>query len=133
LIPLPTCSNNGQPGEYRSRVPHPVTSNAVSSKQFVIQNQIESSANGLAPLGDRNELLQRLSHFNTAPDHEGGDTLYGPGIVLDLPPADEPLNQILLTVTEEEIGWLVIIKLLKEFRWSLIDTTTGNTLSPTVI
>jgi len=105
----------------------------VSIRQFVIQNQSEDGANGLPPLGNREDLLERLSKFNTAPDQEGGETLYGPGIVLDLPPGDEPLNQILLTITEEEIGWLVIIKLIREFGWSLVDTTTGNTLSPSVM
>lgn len=103
------------------------------SKQFVIQNQSDSNANGLASLGERDELLAQLSQFNTAPDREGGDTLYGPGIILDLPPAGEPINQLLLTVTEEEIGWLVIMKLLKKFGWSIVDTTTGNTLSPSTL
>jgi hypothetical protein len=105
----------------------------VSSKQFVIQSQSVVGAEGLASLGSRSELMQGLSRFNTAPDHEGGDTLYGPGIVLDFPPGAESVNQILLTVTEEEIGWQVIVKLLKAFGWSLVDTSTGQTFSPSVV
>lgn len=99
--------------------------------QYVIQTrQDEQSANGLPPIGSRAELLSRLSHYNTAPESEESDEiLYGPGIRLEMPPGD-PINQLLVTVTEEEIAWPVMLRLCRDFNWSMLDPNTGRTLNP---
>ena len=88
-----------------------------------------STANGLPPLGRRRDLLQQLSAFNTAPEREGDDVLHGPGIRLELPPEQDDVGQILMTITEEEIAWLVIMRLLKEFEWKILDMNTGRELN----
>lgn len=100
-------------------MPHP---------QLVItsRRQVE---NGLASLGSVEELIHRLSLFNTSPDQDGGDVLYGPGIRIELPPQD-PVEQMLLTITEEEIAWHVILRLAKLFEWRIIDPATGRELNP---
>jgi len=83
----------------------------------------------MAPLGDRVQLVRDLSRFNTAPEREGDDVLYGPGIRLELPPQQEVIEQMLMTINEEEIAWLVIMRLAKTFDWKIVDTNTGRELN----
>ena len=83
----------------------------------------------MAPLGSRKQLLSDLAHYNTAPETEGEDVLYGPGIRLELPPGQDSVRQILLTITEEEIAWHVIMRLAKTFNWKIVDTNTGRELN----
>jgi hypothetical protein len=101
----------------------------VSLPQFVILSKRPSNNNGLAPLGQRNEILRDLSRFNTAPERDGDDVLYGPGIRLELPPGQDVIDQILMTINEEEIAWLVIMRLAKSFDWKIIDTNSGRELN----
>jgi len=101
----------------------------VAIQQFVILSKQKSGSNGMAALGARKQILGELSHFNTAPEREGDDVLYGPGIRLELPPGQAEINQILLTITEEEIAWLVIMRLAKTFNWKIVDMTTGRELN----
>lgn len=106
--------------------------NSALSQQYVIQAQ-GTTENGLATLGTRKELAEKLSRFNTSSDGSDLDALHGPGIRIDFPPAsdeNEPINQILLSVNEVEIGWLVIERLAKEFRWTIVDAASGRTWSP---
>jgi len=99
--------------------------------QYVIQaRQDERADNGLPPIGSRDELLGRLSHYNTAPESEQSDeVLFGPGIRLEMPPGDS-INQLLLSITEEEIAWPVMLRLCRDFKWSILDPNTGRTLNP---
>lgn len=83
----------------------------------------------MAPIGPRAKIVGDLSHFNTAPEREGDDVLYGPGIRLELPPDQNDVSQMLLTITEEEIAWLVIMRLAKAFDWKIVDTTSGRELN----
>jgi len=82
----------------------------------------------MAPIGSRREVLTQLSHYNTAPDGTDNDSLYGPGIRIELPPGQDPVTQMLLTVVEEEIAWLVIMRLMKAFGWKIVDMNTGREL-----
>jgi hypothetical protein len=97
--------------------------------QYVIVSRRSASANGMAPVGPRDQLLRDLGNFNTAPEREGDDVLYGPGIRLELPPGQDPVGQMLMTVTEEEIAWLVIMRLAKAFDWKIVDVNTGRELN----
>jgi hypothetical protein len=97
--------------------------------QYVILSKRTANNNGMVPIGSRDQIVGDLSLFNTAPEREGDDVLYGPGIRLELPPGQDTINQILLTITEEEIAWLVITRLTKAFDWKLVDTTSGRELN----
>jgi len=84
----------------------------------------------MAPLGARSQLVRDLSRFNTAPEAKGDDeVLYGPGIRLELPPGQDPVHQMLLTVIEDEIASLVIMRLAKTFDWKIVDTESGRELN----
>ena len=84
---------------------------------------------GMAPIGTREEIIEMLERENTAADEEGGDVLWGPGIQISLPPTN-PIPQMLLSIVEDEIAWLVIMKLARKFNWRLIDTDSGREFTP---
>ena len=103
------------------------------AQQFVILSRKPPNASGMSPIGRRDEVLFDLSRFNTAPDSEkegrNEDVLYGPGIRIELPPGQDIINQMLMTVTEEEIAWLVIMRLARSFSWKIVDPNTGRELN----
>jgi hypothetical protein len=101
----------------------------VSTQQLVILSRDPSNDDGLAPIGTRDEVLQALSAYNTAPEREGDDILWGPGIRIELPPS-EPISQMLMTLVEEQIAWTVIMRLAKKLQWKLLDPSTGRELTP---
>ncbi len=81
----------------------------------------------MVPIGSRRELLRGLARLNTAPEREGADdVLYGPGFRIELAPGQDPVVQMLVTITEEEIGWLVLMRLAQQFHWKLLDPMTGR-------
>jgi len=101
----------------------------VSTQQLVILSRHENTDGALASLGTRQEIVDRLSRLNTAPERNGDDILYGPGIRIELPPSDS-ITQMLMTIVEEEIAWQVIMRLAKEMEWKLLDPATGRELVP---
>jgi len=89
-------------------------------------------ANGTSPapnLGSRKSLEERLSHLNTGPDRTGGDVLFGPGVELQLPPQQDPVTQMILTVSDEDIGWLVVERMGKTLHWKFVDLSNRDELS----
>jgi hypothetical protein len=84
----------------------------------------------MAPIAPRSDIVDELRRFNTAPERDGGDLLYGPGITIEMPPNEDPVRQMLLTMVEEEIAWHVLIRLAREFSWKILDPLTGRELTP---
>ena len=101
----------------------------MSAQQLVILSPEPSRDGGLAPLGSHDEIVRALGRLNIAPERAGETMLYGPGIRIEMSP-DSPVSQMLLTVTEEEIAWLVIMRVAKAMQWKLLDPATGRELSP---
>lgn len=102
----------------------------VVPNQFVILSREESTADGLAPLGVRDRIVRELFDHNTGPERDGDDVLYGPGIQIELPPGQDLVRQMLVTITEEEIGLLVLERLAQTFKWKVVDPETGQPLNP---
>jgi hypothetical protein len=100
------------------------------AQQFVILSRDPASNNGMAPIGRRDEIVHTLSRFNTAPERDGDDVLYGPGIRIEMPPGQETVTQMLMSITEEEIAWLVVMRLARELKWKILDPESGRELSP---
>ena len=100
--------------------------------QFVVMSRdVPKEGDSLAPIAPRNELLRDLARYNTSPESpDEADVLYGPGIRLELPPGQDPIVQMLLTLTEEEIGWLVLRRLAGDFNWRVVDPETGREWTP---
>ncbi|MHC4448287.1 MAG: hypothetical protein ACYSXF_10995 [Planctomycetota bacterium] len=102
----------------------------VVPNQFVILSREEPTADGLAPLGPRDRIVRELFDHNTGPERDGDDVLYGPGIQIELPPGQALVRQMLVTITEEEIGLLVLERLAQTFCWKVVDPETGQPLNP---
>ena len=102
----------------------------MARRQLVILSRQSDKDGGLAPLGARKDLEEALSLRNTAAERAGGHVLYGPGIELELPPEQDPVLQMLLTVSDEDIAWSVILRLAREMQWKILDPSTGRELSP---
>ena len=110
----------------------PLADQTASGRQFVILSRRESAeAGALAPIGPRAEIVGQLAGCNTGPERsDTGDVLYGPGIRIEMTPGQDPITQMLLTVTEDEIGWKVLPRLVNEFQWKVLDPGTGRELNP---
>ncbi len=100
------------------------------SLQFVIQSRNPATDNGMAPIGTRREIRQTLANYNTAPENGEEALLYGPGIEIEMPPEKDPVDQMLMSISEEEIAWLVVMRLAKELNWRILDPETGRELNP---
>lgn len=100
------------------------------TQQYVILSNEVSTDNGMVPIGSREEIVNLLANFNTAPENDDVDVLYGPGIRIELPPDQDPVPQMVLSVIEDEIAWLVIMRLTKELKWKILDPITGRELKP---
>ena len=97
-------------------------------QQFVILGKNSTDGSELPTIGTRDEILEKLELLNTRPQRDGEDVLYGPGISIELPPGNA-VTQALLTVTEEEIAWLVIQRLIAALDCKLLDPATGRELN----
>jgi len=103
---------------------------STSSRQFVVLSSQEPDSEGaMAPIGPRRKIMSDLFDCNTGPEREDDDVLYGPGFRIELTPGQDPITQMLLTLTEEEIGWQVLMKLIKKFNWRVLDPNTGRELN----
>jgi len=109
----------------RGKVSIPVT-----IQQFVILSRDEAPDGGMAPIGSRADIVRDLSNLNTSPEKDGDLILWGPGIRIELPPDEDPVRQMLVTMIEEEIAWQVIVRLAKAMKWKILDPLTGRELSP---
>jgi len=81
-------------------------------------------------LGQRSEVIAHLATLNTAPEKAGDDVLWGPGIRLEFVHDENPVTQMLLTVIEEEIAGLAIMRLGRICKWRLVDLETDIAMEP---
>ncbi|MGP1345188.1 MAG: hypothetical protein ACTS3F_00785 [Phycisphaerales bacterium] len=83
------------------------------------------------PLGTAREFATAAARFNIAPDGNPMTTnvLYGPGVLVQLPFAapDDPVQQALVSLIEDDIAWPVLIRLCKANRWKMMDPESGRT------
>lgn len=86
------------------------------------------SGGGMTPIGTRREILGILRMLNTAPQTPGEDVLYGPGVEIELPPGLDPVTQMLLRLTDEDVGWDVIRAIAHRTHWRLLDPLSGREL-----
>ena len=96
-------------------------------KRYVIQHPIPSGDGSLSPIGSKSEIVAGLATCNTGPDHAEGDVLYGPGIELVIAPGEDPVRQMEMAVTDDDIAWTIIHRMKKQFGWKFIDPESGRT------
>ncbi len=94
------------------------------SDLYILQKpRTKAEGGGLAPLASRAEIAQFFESVNTRPDQAGGDVLHGPGIRVELPPMQDPILQLTLTVTEDELFHILFFGTQKEAKGRLLRAT----------
>lgn len=96
---------------------------------LVVLPTVSTSDRSPSSLGSRASVEKSLRVLNTQSDSIGGDILYGPGIQFQLAPNQDPVVQMLLEVSDEDIGWLVIERIGRTLKWKFVDINTGNELA----
>lgn len=112
-----------------SRVNHA----CVPSRQIILfqPNDPEDATSGMAELGSPRSVERKLRPFNIAPDGAKGalgtTSLYGPGLVIEVPSAADVINQLMANVDDEETAWPVLARICRELGWKLMDPESGRT------
>jgi predicted dinucleotide-binding enzyme len=52
--------------------------------------------------------------------------LHGPGMIVELATAQDPVQQAMVTVTDDDIAWPVLSRLCKAVGWKMVDVETGR-------
>ncbi|MGP1273084.1 MAG: hypothetical protein ACTS22_07105 [Phycisphaerales bacterium] len=92
----------------------------------------EDPSRGMDDLGSPRRVMEALAPYNTAPDGASGAalgslTLYGPGLVVDVPSAADEITQLLVRIDDEESAWLVLARLCTQHGWKMMDPESGRT------
>ena len=98
-------------------------------RSLVILSPEQTDPGKLAIIATRAEILHALAALNTGPESVGGTILFGPGIMIEMPEGDEPVTQMLLSITDDEISWGrdgVLNRLAKRTGWRLQDPLSGR-------
>ena len=96
---------------------------------LVVLPSVAPSERSPSSLGSRASVEKSLRVLNTQSDSQSVDILYGPGIQFQLAPNQDPVVQMLLEVSDEDIGWLVIERIGRTLKWKFVDINTGNELA----
>jgi len=99
------------------------------ARSLVILSPEPARSDGaMAPIGSRRDIVAALRRHNTGPQAPGEDVLYGPGIEIEFPPGQDPITQMLLRTTDDDLAWDVIATISKATHWKLLDPATGREL-----
>lgn len=83
------------------------------------------------PLGTVREIGSTMARFNIAPDGTPttSNVYYGPGVIAQLPflGPDDPVQQVLVSLVEDDVAWPVLIRLCKAVGWKMMDPESGRT------
>lgn len=91
---------------------------------------------GLEPIGSLRDVVRDLAPFNTAPDGSGPEgvgerlgmaVLYGPGFVAEVPTGNDEIAQIMVSVTDEDFAWGVLMRMCRNAGLRMMDPETGRT------
>ena len=114
-------------------------------RSLVLLNPGSGGSDGATPLGSLREVRDALGNCNIAPDGSGphgyGERMgtgvfFGPGMVLEVPFNDDPsinrgegpeVRQVLVTVTDEDFAFPVLMRLCKRNHWQMMDAESGRT------
>lgn len=86
-------------------------------------------------MGSTGEVLDQLSRFNTAADGAKPKSqdqlvmvLHGPGMLVEIAPQEGEVNQLMVTMTDEDFAFPVLTRACRLFKWTLMDPETGQRL-----
>jgi len=87
-------------------------------------------------LGSLREVVTLISGYNTSPDGSGPEGMgeasgigfmYGPGFVIEVPTSAESISQLMVTITDEDFAWSVLMRMCRQLQWKMMDPETGRT------
>lgn len=105
-------------------------------RQIILLRTDPAKGGGIQPLGSLEEVVSMVAPFNTAPDGSGPQgygerlglaMLYGPGFVVEVPSGAEEVNQLMVTVTDEDFAWAVLMRMCRMAGLRMMDPETGRT------
>ncbi len=94
----------------------------------------DDDGGGMPPLGSLRGVQDVVARYNIAPDgrERSGDigvqTLYGPGMIVEMPSASDDVRQLMVTMTDDDFAFPVLLRLCREQRWTMMDPETGQRL-----
>ncbi len=86
-------------------------------------------------LGSLKTVLLEFAPFNTAPDGSGPDgmgdamgvgVLHGPGFRAEVPTMSEVVAQVILTISDEDFAFPVLMKMCRTNKWRMMDPDSGQ-------
>lgn len=101
----------------------------MATRQYVFSQAADPEVGQTEPLGTRREIVDQLAGCNTAPETDTSDCLHGPGMIVQLPPQQNEITQLLVSVFTEEYAWPVLIRICETTQWQLLDLETGRAFS----
>ena len=112
-------------------------------RQVILLKAVDprKSDDGLSPLGTLAGLTTSLARYNTAPDRDGPAALaaadgsgiavlYGPGLIVEISTGQEQVGQIMVTMTDEDFAFPVLLRLCREQQWTMMDPESGRRFGP---
>lgn len=102
------------------------------SRRQVVLTRKAVPGSGTPPLGSRRDIREHLARFNTSGDgtepkaSRGTEVLYGPGMVIEIPLNMDSVAQAMVTMSDEDIAWPVLMRLCKELSWQMVDLESGR-------
>lgn len=89
----------------------------------------------MPPLGTKDEVLEQLARFNTAPDGAKPKTpgqivlaAHGPGMLVELTTHEGDVKQLMVTMTDEDFAFPVLTRACRLYKWTMMDPETGQSL-----
>ena len=85
------------------------------------------------PLGSLAAVRTFLANYNTASDGSpprpgtGTEVLYGPGMIVELPTAQDTVTQAMVTVNDEDTAMPVLLRACRALGWAMVDLESGRT------
>jgi len=104
-------------------------SDAAGADVAAFEDEADAPPPALKPLGSLRRVLSQLAAFNTAPEEVGATYLWGPGFRVQMPMSGEDeVNQLLVTLTDEDFAWAVLPRMCTTNDWSLMDPDSSRLL-----
>lgn len=105
-------------------------------RQVILTPAADPAGESDATLGTPAQVIARLARYNTAPDGAPAKSpaplvvFYGPGFLAEMPTSERDVRQVMVTMTDDDFAFPVLIRLCREQRWTMIDAETGRRFGP---
>lgn len=86
----------------------------------------------LVPLGAARDVRATLAKYNTASDGSpikptaSTEVLHGPGMTVEFARHQDEINQLMVTMYDEDSAWSVLSRLCRAQTWRMVDPETGR-------